>query len=100
MLAGVTGGGDIMRIGVKFGVAYLSAWLLEMVMGKRVFIPAFVGGSLDGVQDVIKTFIAPTFPALAEEPLQVYYEPTGMLPAPGVSEYYQPSMSEDYDTLT
>jgi hypothetical protein len=98
MIGGMAGGGDIMRIGIKFGVAYLSAWGLEMMLGRRVFTPAFVGGSLDAIQDAVKTFIAPTFPQLAE-PLSVYYEPAMRRPA--IGEYYQgPAMNDGFDQAT
>jgi len=98
MLAGITGGGDIMRIGIKFGVAYIAAWGLEMMLGKRVFTPAFVGGSLDAIQDVIKTYVAPTFPQLGD-PLALYYEPMMLPPRRGaIGEYYQgPGMGDAYD---
>jgi len=76
MLGGLTMGQPIMRMATKLGVAYLGAWLLEMGFGKRVFTYAFVGGSMEVVQDFAKTFIAPMFPMLGayQEPLEVYYE--------------------------
>jgi hypothetical protein len=77
MITGMVGDQPIFRIAVKLGVAYISAWGLSSFMGQRVFMPAMIGGSLEAIQDAIKTFIAPTFPMLAAnyEPLQIYYEP-------------------------
>ena len=75
MIAGIAGDQPIMRIGIKVLVAYMSAWGLASFMGQRVFMPAMLGGSIEAIQDAIKTFIAPTFPMLAEnyEPLELYY---------------------------
>ena len=76
---------------MKFGLAYLATWIAEQMMGRRVFTPVFLGGAVEGVQDVVRTYIAPAFPALAasEFPLESYYQPPEALPAPGqVGAYY------------
>jgi hypothetical protein len=85
-----------MRIGVKLVVAYISAWGLSSFMGARVFTPAMLGGSIEAIQDAVKTFIAPTFPMLAD-PLEVYYEPR-RLPA-GMGEYMGDGLSPDHDVV-
>ncbi len=107
MIAGVVGDQPIVRIGVKLGVAYVSAWALSSFMGSRVFMPAMIGGSLEAIQDAIRTFIAPTFPMLAAnyEPLQLYYEPRAQmqrLPARrGLGTYYDlgDGLSPDHDSV-
>jgi hypothetical protein len=101
MVSGIAGDQPIMRIGVKFLVAYISAWGLSNFMGSRVFMPAMLGGSIEAIQDAVKTFIAPTFPMLAAnyEPLDAYYEPR-YLPAPGmVGEYMGDGLSPDHDVI-
>jgi hypothetical protein len=99
MLAGVGGDQPIIRVALKLGVAYASAWGLSNFMGSRVFMPAMLGGSIEAIQDAIKTFIAPTFPMLAAnyEPLELYYEPRGYLPTPGMAEYMGDGLSPDHD---
>lgn len=108
MITGMVGDQPIFRIAVKLGVAYISAWGLSSFMGSRVFMPAMIGGSLEAVQDAVKTFIAPTFPMLAAnyEPLQIYYEPRAMMPAVrgarrGMAEYYGmgDGLSPDHDAV-
>lgn len=108
MITGMVGDQPIFRIAVKLGVAYISAWGLSSFMGSRVFMPAMIGGSLEAVQDAVKTFIAPTFPMLAAnyEPLQMYYEPRAMMPAVrgarrGMAEYYGmgDGLSPDHDAV-
>lgn len=101
MVSGIAGDQPIMRIAVKVGVAYLSAWGLASFMGQRVFMPAMLGGSIEAIQDAIKTFIAPTFPMLAAnyEPLEAYYEPR-YLPGPrGMGEYMGDGLSPDHDVI-
>lgn len=77
MVGGIVGEQPLMRMGLKLGVAYLSAWGLSSFLGQRVFMPAMIGGSMEVVTDAIKTFIAPTFPMLADygTGLEIYYEP-------------------------
>jgi hypothetical protein len=108
MIAGVVGTNDIIRIGIKLGVAYVSAWSLSSFMGQRVFMPAMVGGSLEAIQDAIKTFIAPTFPMLAAnyEPLQLYYEQPRNVPAlrprgraMGLYDHMGDGLSPDHDAV-
>jgi len=108
MIAGVVGTNDMIRIGVKLGVAYVSAWGLSSFMGGKVFVPAMIGGSLEAIQDAIKTFIAPTFPMLAAnyEPLQLYYEGPRGLPAVrgrgramGLYEHMGDGLSPDHDAI-
>lgn len=84
MFVGITGDQPLFRMAIKLGVAYLGAWALEMGFGRKVFVPAFVGGSLEVAQDAIKTYVAPTFPFLSayQEPLESYYE-RPMLPPNG-----------------
>jgi len=80
MLAGFglpgNGAQPLIRIGTKLGIAYLASWLLEFGFGKKVFVPAFVGGSLEVGQDIVNTYITPFFPTLGayQDPLEVYYE--------------------------
>ncbi len=101
MLAGMGGDQPVIRVGLKLGIAYLSAWALSSFMGSRVFMPAMLGGSIEAIQDAVKTFIAPTFPMLAAnyEPLELYYEPRGMLPGPGMAEYMGDGLSPDHDVI-
>lgn len=62
----------MMRIAIKAGTAYLAAWAGEVLMGqRRVFMPMFLGGAMSAVEDVIKTYVAPTFPMLADD-LDIY----------------------------
>lgn len=99
MVAGMVGDQPIMRIGLKLGVAYLTAWGLSNFMGSRVFIPAMLGGSISALQDAVSTFIAPTFPMLADYgSLETYYEPR-MLPAPGMADYMGDGLSPDHDVV-
>lgn len=56
----------IVRIMVKGGLAYLVAWGGEKLLGRRYFMPLFLGGALEAVQDLVKTFLAPSFPALGD----------------------------------
>ncbi len=101
MVAGLGGGQPVIRIGLKFLVAYISAWGLSNFMGARVFMPAMIGGSIEAIQDAVKTFIAPTFPMLAAnyEPMELYYEPR-MLQQRGMSEYYMgDGLSPDHDVI-
>lgn len=70
------------RILVKAGLAYGTAWGLSMVLGdKRVFLPLLLGGMAEVIQDTVRTYISPMFPALAaaEYPLEAYPE-MGQLP--------------------
>lgn len=70
------------RIAVKGGLAYGTAWGLSMVLGdRRVFLPLFLGGMAEVIQDIVRTYISPMIPALAaaEYPLEVYPE-MGQLP--------------------
>jgi hypothetical protein len=67
----------IARIAVKGGLAYGTAWGLSMLLGnRRVFLPLFLGGMAEVIQDVVRTYISPMIPALAaaEYPLEVYPE--------------------------
>lgn len=84
----------IARIGVKAGLAYVTAWGVEMMMGRGVFTPVFLGGMAEVIQDTVRNFISPMFPALAaaEYPLEAYYE--------GMSQYALPENSgvSQYDT--
>lgn len=89
MLGGI-GNQPLMRIGAKLGVAYLTAWGAEKMLGARWFMPVMIGGSLEVIQDVVRTYVAPSVPALAaaEYPLEMYYEAPLMLPPGGqMSEY-------------
>lgn len=70
------------RILVKGGLAYGTAWGLSFLLGdKRVFLPLLLGGMAEVIQDTVRTYISPMFPALAaaEYPLEVYPE-MGQLP--------------------
>ena len=70
------------RIAVKGGLAYGTAWGLSMLLGdRRVFMPLFLGGMAEVIQDVVRTYISPMIPALAaaEYPLEAYPE-MGQLP--------------------
>lgn len=97
MVAGFVGDQPVMRIGVKLGVAYLTAWGLSSFMGSRVFIPAMIGGSIGALQDAVATFIAPTFPMLADYgQLETYYEPRAL---PGVADYMGDGLSPDHDVI-
>ena len=86
----------LVRIGTKLGIAYLGAWLLGFGFGRRVFVPAFVGGSLEVIQDIAATYIAPYFPTLGnyQEPLQVYYERQAQINN-GMGDYYQPQAIQE-----
>lgn len=102
MVAGIAGDQPLMRIAVKIGVAYLSAWGLASFMGQRVFMPAMLGGSIEAIQDAVKTFIAPTFPMLAAnyEPMELYYEPRAYLPRAGaMGEYMGDGLSPDHAVI-
>ncbi len=106
MIAGAIGDQPIVRIGLKLGVAYLSAWGLSSFMGSRVFMPAMLGGSLEAIQDAVKTFIAPTFPMLAAnyEPLELYYEPQRFARGRALSAYPEygdlgDGLSPDHDAV-
>lgn len=103
MVGGVVGTSDIARIGVKIGVAYLSAWALSLAFGQRVFMTAMIGGSLEAIQDATKTFIAPTFPMLADYGgMGVYYEPTRRIAAPRGLHLYPElgdGLSPDHDAV-
>jgi hypothetical protein len=101
MVAGIAGTSDISRIGIKIAVAYLSAWGLASFMGQRVFMPAMLGGSIEAIQDAIRTFIAPTFPMLAAnyEPLEAYYEPRFLSRPGGMAEYMGDGLSPDHDVI-
>jgi len=99
-MLGALGGQPIVRMGVKLGLAYATAWGLEAALGRNVFTPAFLGGSLEVVQDAVRTFISPMIPQLAaaEYPLSIYYEAPA-LPA-RVGAYYGESDVGDYDTVS
>lgn len=101
MIAGMVGDQPIMKIGVKLGVAYLSAWALSNFIGAKVFAPAMLGGSMDAIQEAVRVFIAPTFPMLADySSLESYYEPRVMLPNRGMGEYYMgDGLSPDHDVV-
>lgn len=102
MLGGLGGDQPVIRIGIKFGIAYVSAWALSSFMGSRVFMPAMLGGSIEAIQDAVKSFIAPTFPMLAAnyEPLGTYYEPAFLPPSRGgLAEYMGDGLSPDHDVL-
>lgn len=63
------------RILVKGGLAYGTAWGLSMMLGdRRVFLPLFLGGMAEVIQDVVRTYISPFVPALAaaEYPMEAY----------------------------
>lgn len=96
LLGGLTMGQPLVRMGTKLGVAYLAAWMLEFVGGRHVFTPAFIGGSIEVIQDFAKTFIAPMIPALGayQEPLEVYYERPAAAENGnnGIGVYYQPEV--------
>jgi len=100
MLSGI-GGMDspIMRVALKVGIAYVSAWGLSNFFGQKVFIPAMLGGSMEAIQDAVKTFIAPTFPMLAMnyEPLETYYEPRRL--TSGMNSYMGDGLSPEHDVL-
>jgi hypothetical protein len=100
LFAGIGGDQPIMRVGIKLIVAYFSAWGLSSFMGQRIFVPAMIGGSIEAIQDAVKTFIAPTFPMLAEnyEPLETYYEPR-FLPPSAMSGYMGDGLSPDHDVV-
>lgn len=96
-MLGQMGGGagqPIVRMGIKLAIAYGTAWLLENFMGRRVFVPTFIGGSIEVIQDFTRTFISPMIPALAqaEYPLEVYYEPPAITEKENettLGDYYQ-----------
>lgn len=99
MVSGFVGDQPVMKIGVKLGVAYLAAWGLSSFMGQRVFVPAMLGGSMDAIQEAVKTFIAPSFPMLADYgAMESYYEPTRLLP-PGMGEYMGDGLSQEHDVI-
>ena len=77
-------GGPFMRIAMKVGIAYLTAWGAENFMGHRFFMPVMLGGSIEAIQDFTREFVSPMFPALAayEYPLSVYYEAPPEIVAP------------------
>jgi len=89
VVGGIGQGNDFVRIGIKVGIAYAAAWMFEQFMGRRVFVPTFVGGSIEAIQDTVKTFVTPYVPMLAaaEYPLQSYYKPAAELPIEGLSAY-------------
>jgi hypothetical protein len=106
MVAGFVGDQPIMRIAVKLGVAYISAWGLSSFMGQRVFAPAMIGGAMGAIQDVVTTFIAPTFPMLADYgSMGIYVEAPRAVPQVrrrgGVGEYYHvgDGLSPDHDSV-
>lgn len=81
--------GDLGRIATKFGIAYLTAWTAEQFFGKRWFMPVMIGGSIEGIQDTVRTYISPVVPMLAaaEYPLEIYEEQP-LLPSPdGMGTY-------------
>lgn len=84
-------GGPLMRMGIKLGIAYVSAWGLEMAFGRRVFTPTFVGGSIEVIQDAVRTFISPMVPQLAaaEYPLEFYYDRPLPPPEERMGAYYE-----------
>jgi hypothetical protein len=106
MIAGFIGDQPVMRIAAKLGIAYIAAWALSSFMGARVFTPAMIGGSMAAVQDAVTTFIAPTFPMLADYgSMGIYYEQPRMIPQvrrrAGVGEYYHmgDGLSPDHDSV-
>lgn len=84
MLGGV-GDQPLMRMAVKAGTAYLFAWGWEVMMrDKRNFTPIFLGGAMSVVEDIIATYIAPTFPMLAGDNYGVYpHQAMGVYPQLG-----------------
>lgn len=63
-MVGATVTGSVpMRIAWGLGMAYVSAWVLEMVGGE--FIPAFIGGSMGPAQDFITNYVTPIVPQIS-----------------------------------
>ena len=66
----------LVRIASKAGIAYVSAWTLETMFGKRMvnFETVFLGGMIEVIQDTVRTYISPQVPLLAqaEEPMMAY----------------------------
>ena len=87
----------MMRIGIKAITAYLTAWGFEVMVGKAVFMPVFLGGAMAAVEDIVKTFITPAFPMLADD-LDIYPPLVGAYPAlpPGEEELVG---GHDYDMM-
>ncbi len=87
------------RIAVKGGLAYGTAWGLSFLLGdRRVFMPLFLGGMAEVIQDTVRTYISPMIPALAaaEYPLEVYPE-MGQLPEEAGVSAYPEVLGEDVE---
>lgn len=49
----------------KIATAYGVAWIVTRFMGGGHFNALFLGGAIDGVNDLLKSFVGPYVPALA-----------------------------------
>lgn len=64
-MLGELGQNSLVRLAGKAGVAYGTAWLGSMILGRSVFTPLLVGGLVETLNEGIKTFVAPYVPLLA-----------------------------------
>lgn len=86
--------GPGMRIAIKAGVAYLVAWGGEMMMGRRFFMPLFLGGSAEVLQDIVSTYLKPMFPMLGADEYDMTAYPE-LSAYPSLSAYPELEMGQE-----
>ena len=85
------------RIAAKGLLAWGLGWIGDMTLGRRAGQLIAIGGAVEVMNDVVKTYVAPMVPALAAAEIQdlsAYFQPP---PAQRqtVGAYYNPSGSQD-----